>query len=235
VVVVVDRNNCRLVLWNLGDGTVWKRLGSRGTEPGRFNDPQAVEVTNTGTLVVTDQHRVQVLTVDGAVLCVLDPTSVAGVGQLGDVLGGVTVCPATGEILVTDFCNRRVVALTWSPPSQVRVHFLMFIFFSGFCISYILCLLMLRPVWLGAGPCRSVGGRAGLGQPGRDARAAQTTDGCGGHVDGGRVGGRLPPALPVPVALIVQVQGRSYRSSLLLFCPPAYFLVLFCIHLTFVT
>jgi hypothetical protein len=119
VVVVVDHINHRLVLWRLGDGTVWKQLGSEGLEPGQFYDPRAVAVTSTGALVVTDMHRVQVLTVDGAVLCVLDPTAVAGVGRLGLDLTGVTVCADTDEILVTDRYNHRVVALTWSPPSQV--------------------------------------------------------------------------------------------------------------------
>ena len=123
MVVVVDFNNHRLVLWRLGDGTVWKQLGSQGTEPGQFTDPLAVAVTSTGALVVTDEHRVQVLTVDGAVLCVLDPTAVAGVGRLGRILYGVTVCADTDEILVTDRDNHRVVALTWSPPSQVRLFF----------------------------------------------------------------------------------------------------------------
>ena len=131
VVVVVDHLNHRLVLWRLlwrlGDGTVWKQLGSRGTGPGQFTYPSAVAVTSTGALVVTGTgHRVQVLTVDGAVLCVLDPTAVAGVGRLGSGLNGVTVCADTDEILVTDSHNNRVVALTWSPPSQVR-------FFSSSC------------------------------------------------------------------------------------------------------
>ena len=121
MVVVVDHNNHRLVLWRLGDGTVWKQLGSRGTEAGRFDEPRAVAVTSTGALVVTDDHRVQVLTVDGAVVCVLDPTAVVGVGRLGRYLFGVTVCADTDEILVTDNGNHRVVALTWSPPSQVRL------------------------------------------------------------------------------------------------------------------
>jgi hypothetical protein len=125
VVVVVDHFNHRLVLWRLGDGTVWKQLGLLGTEPGQFTLPQAVALTSTGALVVTDQHRVQVLTVDGAVVCVLDPTAVAGVGQLGFTLLGVTMCADTDEILVTDNDNHRVVALTWSPPSQVRL----FLFF----------------------------------------------------------------------------------------------------------
>ena len=121
MVVVVDGGNDRLVLWRLGDGTVWKQLGSYGTEPGQFFGPQAVAVTSTGALVVTDEHRVQVLAVDGAVVCVLDPTAVAGVGRLGRYLYGVTLCADTDEILVTDRNNRRVVALTWSPASPVRL------------------------------------------------------------------------------------------------------------------
>ena len=120
MVVVVDWGNHRLVLWRLSDGTVWKQLGSAGTKPGQFYIPQAVAVTSTGALLVTDQHRVQVLTVDGAVVCVFDPTAVVGVGRLGEYLLGVTVCAGTDEILVTDLNNHRVVALTWSPPSQVH-------------------------------------------------------------------------------------------------------------------
>ncbi len=121
MVVVVDCNNHRLVLWRLGDGTVWKQLGSQGTEPGQFTYPKAVAVTSTGALVVTDRHLVQVLTVDGAVVCVLGPTAVVGIGQLGPNLHGVTVCADTDEILVTERDNHRVVALTWLPPSQVRM------------------------------------------------------------------------------------------------------------------
>ena len=115
MVVVADTGNQRLALWRLGDGTVWKHLGSQGTQPGQFNFPQAVAVTRAGALVVTDVCRVQVLTVDGAVLCVLDPTAVVGVGRLGSALIGVALYPGTDEILVTDWSNHRVVALSWSP------------------------------------------------------------------------------------------------------------------------
>jgi hypothetical protein len=115
VVVVADQFNHRLALWRLGDDTVWKHLGSKGTEPGQFTCPKAVAMTGAGTLVVTDQHRVQVLTVDGAVVCVLDPTAVVGVGHLSSGLFGVALYPGTDEILVTDWSNHRVVALWWSP------------------------------------------------------------------------------------------------------------------------
>ena len=114
MVVVADAWNHRLSLWRLGDGTVWKHLGSQGTEPGQFIYPSAVAVTGVGALVVTDSHRVQVLTVDGALLCVLDPTAVVGVGRLGLNLSGVALYPGTDEILVTDMYNHRVVALSWS-------------------------------------------------------------------------------------------------------------------------
>ena len=48
VVVVVDQGNHRLMLWRLGDGTLWKQLGSAGTELGQFDSPRAVVVTSTG-------------------------------------------------------------------------------------------------------------------------------------------------------------------------------------------
>ncbi len=115
MVVVADSCNHRLSLWRLGDGTVWKHLGSYGTEPGQLSYPRAVAMTGAGALVVTDLHRVQVLTVDGAVLCVLDPTAMVGVGRLGSSLYGVALYPGTNEILVMDMYSHRVVVLSWSP------------------------------------------------------------------------------------------------------------------------
>jgi DNA-binding beta-propeller fold protein YncE len=122
--VVADKDNNRLALWRLRDGSVWKHLGSEGTQPGQFTHPRAVAVTGSGALVVTDQHRVQVLSLDGAVLCELAPSAVVGVGRLGSNLFGVAVLPGTNEILVTDSFNHRVVALTctsdWSALVDAR-------------------------------------------------------------------------------------------------------------------
>ena len=126
MVVVADKGNHRLSLWRLGDGTVWKHLGSRGSEPGQFTYPTAVAVTRAGAIVVADEHRVQVLTVDGAVLCVLDPSAPVGVGRLGSEMYGLALYPGTDEILVTDWNNRRVVALSLSPEV---FHFDFFFFF----------------------------------------------------------------------------------------------------------
>lgn len=63
-VVVADYFRSRLALWRLSDGMFWKHLGAAGREPGQFTLPQAVAVTGAGALVVTDEYRVQVLTVD---------------------------------------------------------------------------------------------------------------------------------------------------------------------------
>jgi hypothetical protein len=120
VLVVADCNNHRLALWRLCDGTVWRHLGSHGTEPGQFSNPLAVAVTSAGALVVSDRvgddypvGRVQVLTVDGIVLCVLNPAVTAGVGPLGPYINGLAVCEGTNDIIITDMANRRVVLLTW--------------------------------------------------------------------------------------------------------------------------
>jgi hypothetical protein len=104
VVVVADTYNRRLALWHLHDGTVWKHLDSECTHFGLY----AVAVTRSGALVVTNTHRVQVMTVDGAVLCIL-----SGVGFLGSALFGVAVFSGTNDIFVTDIDNHRVVALTY--------------------------------------------------------------------------------------------------------------------------
>ena len=127
--MVVDHINHRLAFWRLRDGTVWKHMGSKGTAPSQFTEPMAIALTSSGALVVTDLHRVQVLTVEGAVLCVLNRTAVVSVGQLGIRLFGVAVCPGTDEILVTDWCNHRVVVLIWNPNSEVRY----FIFIFTMC------------------------------------------------------------------------------------------------------
>ncbi len=123
---MVDYGNDRLVIWRLRDGSVFKHIGSHGTAPGHFTKPCAIALTSSGALVVTDEHRVQVLTVDGAVVCVLDPTAVAGVGQLGLNLYGVSVYPGTDDILLTDWANHRVVALMLNRNSEV--HCFIFIF-----------------------------------------------------------------------------------------------------------
>ena len=127
VVAVADTGNHRLVLWRVRDGTVVRPMGSEGTAPGQFNLPKAVTVVparSTGTdeewLVVADSsnHRVQVLTRTGTVVRVLQGDAVI---KLGSDLPGVTVCIGTGEVLVTDCNNRRVVSWRLSDGGGLRV------------------------------------------------------------------------------------------------------------------
>ncbi len=127
VAVVADTGNHRLALWRVRDGTVVRHVGSEGVAPGQFSHPIAVTVVparSTGTdeawLVVADSSncRVQVLTHTGTVVRVLQGDAVI---ILGRWLLGVTVCIGTGEVLVTDNRNHRVVSWRLSDGSGLRV------------------------------------------------------------------------------------------------------------------
>jgi DNA-binding beta-propeller fold protein YncE len=128
VAVVADTNTHRLSLFRVDDGTLLRHVGSHGAAPGQFDWPTAVsvvssEVTGGGEawLVVADSRnrRVQVLTLAGAVVRVLVPGD--GVGPLNPWLGGVTVCVATDEVLVSDTKNNRVVSWRLSDGNGCRV------------------------------------------------------------------------------------------------------------------
>jgi DNA-binding beta-propeller fold protein YncE len=127
VAVVADTHNDRLALWRVRDGTVVRHVGSKGAAPGQFQYPRAVTVVparSTGSdeawLMVADSynHRVQVLTRTGTVVCMLQGDAVI---KLGSWLSGVTVCIGTGEVLVTDYQNSRVVSWRLSDGGGLRV------------------------------------------------------------------------------------------------------------------
>ncbi len=127
VAVVADSYNHRLAVWRLRNGTVIRHVGSQGAAPGQFNRPTAVTVLpawSTGTdeawLVVADSKndRVQVLTRTWTVVRVLQGDSVI---KLGGWLSGVTVCVGTGQVLLTDRNNHRVVSWRLSDGGGLRV------------------------------------------------------------------------------------------------------------------
>jgi tripartite motif-containing protein 71 len=127
VAVVADTYNNRLALWRVRDGTVVRHVGLEGAAPGQFSYPRAVTVVparSTGTdeawLVVVDSgnHRVQVLTRTGTVVRVLQGDAVI---KLGNWLPGVTMCIGTGEVLVMDGWNHRVVSWRLSDGGGLRV------------------------------------------------------------------------------------------------------------------
>jgi hypothetical protein len=128
VAVVADFGNHRLCLFRVDEGALLRHLGSPGAAPGQFHYPAAVAVASasvTGSgeawLVVGESgnDRVQVLTRLGAVVHVLQACD--GVTPLGGILGGVTVCVATGEVLLTDYYNPRVVSWRLSDGGGCRV------------------------------------------------------------------------------------------------------------------
>ena len=127
VAVVADTRNHRLVLFRVRDGTLVRHVGSEGAAPGQFNGPYAVTVVParaTGNdeawLVVADSwnHRVQVLMRTGTVVRVLQGDAVI---RFNRGLRGVTVCVSTGEVLVTDATNHRVVSWRIADGGGLRV------------------------------------------------------------------------------------------------------------------
>lgn len=65
--VVCDRDEHEIEIWNRQDGTVLRRFGGLGKEPGKFLIPTSVSVDEAGNVYVTDtgNFRVQKLTLAG--------------------------------------------------------------------------------------------------------------------------------------------------------------------------
>ena len=127
VAVVADTANKRLALWCVHDGTLVRHVGSEGAAPGQFYYPTVVAVVPARTsgndeayFVVLDAHnrRVQVLTRTGSVVRILQDDAVV---ELSSYLYGVTVCVATGEVLLTDTDNHRVVSWRIADGGGLRV------------------------------------------------------------------------------------------------------------------
>ncbi len=127
VAVVADTFNHRLALWRVRDGTVVRHVGLRGAFPGQFSYPQAVSVvparatgSNDAWLVVVDvgNRCVLALTRTGTVVRVLQGDATI---PLSNRLFGVTVCLGTGEVLVTDTDNHRVLSWRLSDGGGLRV------------------------------------------------------------------------------------------------------------------
>ncbi len=76
---------------------------------GQFKNPRGVAITKDGHLLVTDNHRIQKLTIDG--VC-LKSVGNEGRGRLQfDYPDGITIHPITGQIFVADSDNHRIQVL----------------------------------------------------------------------------------------------------------------------------
>lgn len=64
---VCDRDEHEIEVWNRADGTVLRRFGSQGKEPGQFSIPTAIALDTAGSIYVTDtgNFRVQKLSPTG--------------------------------------------------------------------------------------------------------------------------------------------------------------------------
>ena len=85
-----------------------RSFGSKGTRKGQFTRPCGVAVTNDGHVLVTDNHRLQKLTLAGR--CVMSVgSSERGSGPLQfDCPRGISVHPTTGQIFVADEYNHCI-------------------------------------------------------------------------------------------------------------------------------
>ena len=106
-IVVAERGAHSITTLNKA-GKKLRSFGTKGTKEGEFTCPRRVAITNDGYILVTDDHRLQKLTTDGA--CVKSVgRSKSGSGRLQfNVPVGITVHPTTGQIFVADCYNNRI-------------------------------------------------------------------------------------------------------------------------------
>ena len=77
----------------------------------------AIALTSGKLLVVTDEMRVQIMTVTGNVVRVLALDSIQA--------RGVAVSPVTNDIIITDEVEHRVIVCSWS--TEVRIDVLLYL------------------------------------------------------------------------------------------------------------
>jgi len=120
VLYVCDAKACRIIAFDPEDGRLLRRLGGKGTEPGRFARPTNLALDADGNLLVSDtlNGRIQKLAPDGTPLLVF--------GEPGDTPGrfarpkGVAVGP-DGLIHVVDAAFENVQV--FSPGGRILMHF----------------------------------------------------------------------------------------------------------------
>ena len=105
IVVVESGSNC-VTIFNKFDEKV-RSLGNEQNEC-QFTSPHGLAITANGHVLVTDNHRLQKLTVYGKHLKSVG-SEAPGSGQLEfNSPHGITVHPSTGQIFVADIKNNRI-------------------------------------------------------------------------------------------------------------------------------
>lgn len=109
-VFVLDFDNDAVYVFS-PDGTLLRKWGSQGGEPGQFFGPAGIAVTKAGEVVVADfaNHRVQVFRTDGTFLRMWG-TEGSGEGQFHGPMSVVLV--QEHEVIVTDHDGVQVFQLS---------------------------------------------------------------------------------------------------------------------------
>ena len=108
VIVTEYSGNCVTILDNEG-----KKLKSFGGEGGsgnvQFSSPHGVAITPDNFILVSDNHRIQKISMDGDCIASVGEKG-SGPLQFNDP-GGMAISPITGQVYIADWCNHRIQVL----------------------------------------------------------------------------------------------------------------------------
>jgi sugar lactone lactonase YvrE len=108
--VFVSDGELQVVLQYRMDGTLVRRIGSKGNAPGQFDQPWGLVVSKAGLLFVADSlnHRVQIFRVsDGTYVMLMRRAQVSINGQFNMPLD-VALSPDETQLLILDMGNHRI-------------------------------------------------------------------------------------------------------------------------------
>ena len=108
VIVTEKSGNCVTILDN--EGMKVKSLGGKGGSGNvAFSYPRGVAITPDNFILVSDNHRIQKISMDGDCIA-----SVGGWGSRPlqfNSPDGIAISPITGQVYIADWCNHRIQVL----------------------------------------------------------------------------------------------------------------------------
>ena len=101
VIVIENIRNCVTILDN--EGKKVKSLGGKGgSGNAQFSTPRGVAITPDNFILVSDDHRIQKISMDGY--------RIASVGNLSRP-SGIAISPITGQVYIAEWYNHRIQVL----------------------------------------------------------------------------------------------------------------------------
>ena len=111
--IIVSETYCNRVTVLDGDGRKVKSFGHQEvgeSQKLKFSKPRGIAITSDNFIIVTDQHKIQKISMDGK--CIRS-YSKRGNGPLElNEPTGIAISPTTGYIYITDFNNNRIQVFT---------------------------------------------------------------------------------------------------------------------------